>query len=618
MHPVQKFKEKINLLLYGSKNSTLNILRVLSVIFSGFGIGLMIYFYGFTLSFEEKEQITKIFKGLFGYYILSYGLRVLYSFEIRNFIKQTWTEGLFLGVLLADAVAYYLFNEPFLEDIIRAAGVDNVHEVHGLFLQIYLFILIALEFGKFDLDLSQIRMNPALVFMLLFAVIILGGAGMLMLPEMTNPILKDGVMVNTSMNFIDALFTSASATCVTGLMVENMMEFFSFKGQLVILGLIKVGGINIVTFGLFITFFSRFGVRVKQHDIIEDIMNRNSEHSAAGLFSKILFISIIIELIGASLFYVLMPNHHEILSVGDKIFFCLFHSVSAFNNAGLSLFSNGMATEGISNAYPLICVFTALIFVGSLGFLTILDLIDIKQLKERIRKPWKKLEIGSRIAIISNVHLLIFGTICFMIFQYNSDMLSEMNFMEKSITAIFQVINRTSGFNSINFDDLTTPLIVIFFVLMFIGGASSSTAGGIKTSTFTLIFVSIYSVIRGRKNFEIFNKNISNELIIKAFVVFIFAIINLFISMVVLAITEADALDSGKITFIQLLFEEISAFSTVGLSMGITPELSSAGRIALIINMFIGRIGTLMVLVAVSKKVMYNKYKYPDAHIMIG
>lgn len=619
MHPFFKIKENIYLFLYNNKVSVLYTLRILSILFSIGGVGLMVYFYGFPHSYGEKENLIRVFKGLFAYYIFSYFIRIIYSFEIRRFLKETWAEGFFLAILLADAIGFFVFGQTLLEDFINWFGFINFYEVHAAILQIYLFILIALEFGKINLDLASIKVNPALLFTMLFAAIILIGAGLLMLPEMTTPIEENGVLVNKSMNFVDALFTSASATCVTGLMVENAHDFFTFKGHLVLLGLIKVGGINIVAFGFFITFFSRFGLRLKQHDIIEDIVNKDTELSAKGLFSKILLISVVIETIGALLIFFLLPQTHpDYQGVGDKILYSFFHSVSAFNNAGISIFSNGMATEGIANVYPLLLVFTALIFLGTLGFLAIIELIDVKSLKERIQKPWKTISLGSRVAILASVHLLVFGVIFFIVFEFYNPEMIQMKISEKIITAVFQVINRTAGFNALDFGGFTYPVIMLFIALMFIGGSSSSTSGGIKSSTITIIAVSIKTVMSGKKNVELFKKNISNELVIRAYLVFLFAIVNIFIFTLLLTITEYEGIKAGKINFIHLLFEEVSAFSTVGLSMGITSEISNAGRIVLTITMFVGRIGTLMVLTALSKKSISTKYKYPDAHIMIG
>ena len=220
--------------------------------------------------------------------------------------------------------------------------------------------------------------------------------------------------------------------------------------------------------------------------------------------------------------------------------------------------------------------------------------------------------------MVSNTHLLIFGIIVFLLLEWNTGLFGAENFFERFISAGFQIVNRTAGFASIDTGTLAIPVIILMLVLMFIGGSSSSTAGGIKTSTFTLLIVSVYTTIRGKKNAELYNKNIANDLLIKAYAILLFTLLNLFIWIFLLTITEGAALANGKIKILELVFEEFSAFSTVGLSMGVTQGFSDLGLIILSISMFIGRLGTLMLIMALSKKVKTNRYKYPDAHIMIG
>lgn len=614
----QNIKEKINIFLYNNKSATLKALRIISVISSLFGIALMVYFYGFPLSDFEKDNVIGIFKGLFAYYIFSYVVRILYNFNLKNFFKETWMEGILLGFLTIDACGYFFFDQEWIIDLIEWLQLPNPHEFYGVVLQLYLLILIALEFGKFDVNLSQIRVNPALAFMLIFASIIFTGTGLLMLPEMTSPVLINGVLVNESMPFLDALFTSTSSACVTGLMTENVSTYFTFKGHLVLLGLIKIGGINIIAFGIFFTFFARFGLRVKQSIVMEDIFNKNSEYGAKGLFAKILLISLFVEIIGTTLLFFTLPKHPEIAGGYNRFFHSLFHSVSAFNNAGISTFSSGFGTEGISTSYLSLLTLGGLTFLGSLGFLTILDLIDIRQLRTRIKKPWKKMNIGANIAINSTTHLLIFGTIAiFLIELSNPEILSRV-WLGKVVTSLFTVVNRTAGFNAIDIGSISVTSLILMLILMFIGGASSSTSGGVKTSTMTLIYVAITSLVKRKKRFELFKKNIGQELVLRAFIIFFFALGNIFIGSIVLSITESSRLISGEINFLDLLFEVTSAFSSVGLSTGITSGMTQAGKVMLIINMFVGRIGTVMVLMAFTKKTISTNYKYPDAHIMIG
>ena len=495
----------------------------------------------------------------------------------------------------------------------EAFGSTDPEGWYVTFMQLYLLMLAYLEVGKINLNLAKLHINPAILFIIIFAGIIFGGAGMLMLPEMINP------PPGSDWNFVDAVFTSASATCVTGLMVEETSQFFTFQGQLVLMFLIKLGGLNIVAFGIFMAVFSRFGIRVKQHDIIEDIVNKANYQSASGLFAKIFVISTLIEIVGSVCLFFLLPETPEVAEISDRIFYSVFHSVSAFNNAGISLYEGGITNPAVSHCYPVLSVMGILIFLGALGFVTILDVINIKDLRERMVKPWKKLDIGSRVGLVSNTHLLIFGIVLFLLIEWNTGLfLPGENFLERSITSMFQIVNRTAGFASVDTGTIAVPGIILLLLLMFIGGSSSSTAGGIKTSTFTLLFVSVYTTIRGKKNAELYKKNIANDLLIKAYAVLLFTLVNLFLWIFVLTITESEALAAGKMDILQLVFEEFSAFSTVGLSMGVTGEFTDAGLIVLSISMFTGRLGTLMLIMALSKQVKSTKYKYPDAHIMIG
>lgn len=610
--------EKIKLTLYNSRSFSLQALKRLSIISSILGVGLMVYYHGFEHSLEHKSNLLFLLKGLFAYYFFSYCVRFVYSIKIFQFLKENWLESVMLSILIIDVGLFLLGDVQCIKYLFVKIGFLEGLDLYGFILQLYLFILIFFELGKAEINFSGKKVNPAMIFIFIFAGLILVGAGLLMLPEMTRPVIEGGILVNKSMNFIDALFTSASATCVTGLMLEDTMSFFTLKGQLVILMLIKVGGLNIVAFGLFFAVFSRFGLRVRQHDIIEDIVNKVTFHSAKGFFGKILFISLAIEAVGAVLLFFLLPESPEIQTISSRIHFSIFHSISAFNNAGISLYEGGFANVAVAHNFPVLAVMSAIIFMGTLGFITILDIISIKDLRERIAKPWKKLDIGSRVGLMSNTHLLIFGTAFFLLLEWGSKSLSDQNFIERIITSIFQVVNRTAGFNSVDMGGISLPMIIIIILLMFIGGSSSSTAGGIKTSTMTLIFVSIYTTITGKKNAELFNKNISKDLLLKAYVVVLFAVGNMFFWTFLLSVTEADALAKGDMTLIQMVFEEISAFSTVGLSLGVTTQFSTAGKLILVVSMFIGRLGTLMLLMALSKQVRATRYKYPDAHMMIG
>ena len=607
----QSFREKFNLLIYENKAFTLKALKIVSVIFSLSMIGSLIYYYGFPIDNSTKEVIIQWMKASFIYYIFSYIIRFLYSFDIKQFLKDNWLEGILYALLIIDAIGYYLFNFPLVVTLFSKIGVKNFENFANLFLQLYLLAIVGLDLFSSTGKFRKTKLNPASIFIMIFIGIIFLGAGLLCLPEMTT--------MSGSMNFLDALFTSTSATCVTGLVVEDTATFFTFKGHFVLLTLIKIGGMNILAFGMFFALISKFGIGAKQHEVIEDFVNANTLNSSKNLLFKILLISLIIEFAGAIGLFFTLPSCPDIQTMGDRIFHSIFHSVSAFNNAGISLYSNGFYEEIIRDSYMSHIVLAGLIFLGALGFTTIMELGNRSEMQKRLKYSWKKFHISSRIAIKSSIHLIIFGTVLFFWLEWDQPALEGKSIFEKFITSLFQsTTTRTAGFNTVDFSELSIPILMVFLLLMFIGGSSSSTAGGIKTSTFTLLIVSAWSTIRGKRNAELFGKNLSYQLLEKALSILLFSLACLLVSVFILTITEAHLLESGQVRLIDIIFEEVSAFSTVGLSTGITSQLSDPGRVVIILSMFIGRIGTLTLAFALSKSIISKEYKYPDAHMMVG
>ena len=605
------FRERFNLLIYENKAFTLKALKFVSVFFSLGMLGSMIYYYGFPIDDQDKLLIIQWMKASFVFYIASYFIRIIYSFEVKTFLKKNWLEGVLFSILIINATGDFLFNYPIAIKLFTYLGILNFDDYYNVFIQLYLLIVVGLDLFSVTGKFQRIKINPAIIFIGIFIGLILLGAGALCLPEMTT--------ANGSMRFLDALFTSTSATCVTGLIVEDTATFFTFKGHIVLLSLIKIGGMNILAFGMFFALVSKFGISLKQHDVIEDFINNNSINNSKNLLTKILLISIVIELSGAFALFFTLPECDEILSIGDRVFHSVFHSVSAFNNAGISLYTNSFYEDHLQTSYITHLVLAGLIFLGALGFTTILELISPSEMRDRLRLPWKKMHISSRIAIKSSFHLTIFGAVLFLFLERDNSTLSDLGTVEKFITSFFQsVTTRTAGFNTVDFSQLGIPILLVFLLLMFIGGSSSSTAGGIKTSTFTLLMVAAWSTIRGKRNTELFQKNLSYSLLEKAFSILLFSLACLLVSVFVLSITESAALEDGSIRFIDIIFEEVSAFSTVGLSTGITSQLSDPGRLVIIFSMFVGRIGTLTLAFALSKAIISKDYKYPDAHMMVG
>jgi Trk-type K+ transport system membrane component len=384
------------------------------------------------------------------------------------------------------------------------------------------------------------------------------------------------------------------------------------KGQFVIMILFQLGGLGIISFTSFFATFLKSGVGIKQQLMLQDFLVSESLFSAKGLLRKIIVITLIIEIISFILIFFSWGEEVVFNSMGQKIFFSAFHAVSAFCNAGFSLFTNGLFEDGVVNGYVLHIIIALTLILGGLGFSTIQDLFSRNKLRDRFQNPWKDWALSTKIAVYTSLVLLASGTLVFYLLE-RGNTLGELNFVESLITSFFQSATaRTAGFNTVDIGALRTPTLIVMAFLMFVGASSGSVGGGIKTSTFYLLIVSVFASLRGRLKIEIDRKFIPKELLFKALSIFFFAASLNLIGIFILSITDS------KFTLMQLIFEQVSAFGTVGLSTGITADLSFAGRVVIILSMFIGRVGTLTFALALSSRKSTQSYKYPKAHLMVG
>jgi len=444
--------------------------------------------------------------------------------------------------------------------------------------------------------LESLKRNPYMVFVITFAGIIFLGAILLDLPISTN----DG----SSIGFVNALFTSTSAMCVTGLTVVNTAEYWTIFGKIVILILIQMGGLGIMTMSALISFFLGKKIGLKTRVFIMEERNVDELQGVVRLTKSILVYTFLVELVGAILLsFVFIKDY----GIKNGIAFSIFHSISAFCNAGFDITGNSMMYY-VDN--PIITfTISLLVIIGGIGYFIFWDIHD--------SKGFKRLTLHSKLAIIITTVLLILGFMIIFILEYNNaSTLGDLSLSGKIQASIFQaVVPRTAGFNSIDIASLKVPTITLMIIFMFIGGSSGSTAGGIKVTTAGVIIISIYNFVRGKRDVEVFMKRIEYATIIKA--VSIVGISILLVNGVtfILTITEAN---SG-FDFLDILFETVSSFGTVGLSRGLTPVLSDAGKIILSLVMFIGRLGPLTVAFAFMKQHKnIGNYTYPEGKIIIG
>lgn len=596
-------REAINIRLYDHKSTVIKGMRILSFIISLAGLSSLIYYHGFPTTEEENWWIALIIRFSLGFYVVKYLVRLFFDFHPRVFFKNTWLEGILILLIIINGASKFLFDFELITSVGDWIGILSLDQFLLLFIQGYLLVMVALELGKASQIMPSLGIGTPKLLIISFFVLIAIGTGLLMLPEMTTGA--------STASFKDALFTAISASCVTGLIVQDTGTFFSFEGHVVILLLMQLGGLNIITFASFFALFNRNKMGIKHQTMLQQNFNIDSLDQTENLFTRIFTFSLLLEGVGTALIYFSWGDV-EFSHRGAKLFSSLFHSISAFNNAGFSLYNESLATESIRHLPSLQLVIAVLIIMGSLGFPAMSDLFSVSRVKERLRNPWKNWRVGTKVSVYSSLVLIVIGTLIFLSTEW-SGVLGEMAFSEKLLHGFFQsVTTRTAGFNTVDIGALSETSMLLFFVLMFIGASPGSTGGGIKTTTFTLVLLSAWTTIRGKPRLEMFRSTIPYDLLNKAFSIFLFSLSLIFIGTFFLTISD------GHLPLRQLMFEEISAFCTVGLSTGITTELSDAGRVVIMLSMFAGRVGTLTLAFALSNRGESTDYKYPKTNMMVG
>ena len=405
-------------------------------------------------------------------------------------------------------------------------------------------------------------------------------------------------------SFVDALFTSASAVCVTGLTVVDTGSYFSPLGHTIILALIQVGGIGIMTITTFLALFFRKGVGIRERIILQDMTNVENVALLSTALRNIIAITFFIEIIGAIFLAVLWTDQGW--SSQRLCYNAIFHSVSAFCNAGFALFPDSLMR--FRSSPFVILVFAFLITTGGLGFLTLMDLGG-KRILTRERKK-SRLKVHTRLVLITSALLFLFGFFSYLFIEHPSE---KDGLFTGLLSAIFtSVTARTAGFNTVNTASLSVPLTLILIILMFIGASPGSTGGGIKTTTFAVLWWSIIAIIAGKKRIVIMGRNIPFFVLNRAIVVLAVSIIVNVVATFVLTLIE-------KKDFVDIIFEVVSAFGTVGLSRGITPGLHTISKIVITACMFIGRMGILTVAFAITApKEEHIRISYPSEIVLVG
>jgi len=442
----------------------------------------------------------------------------------------------------------------------------------------------------------KIKLTPTQVLALGFATIILIGTLLLMLPVAT----KSGERTD----FLTALFTATSATCVTGLVVVDTKTYWSVFGQIVIMLLIQVGGLGIMTISTLFALILGRKITFKERLVMQEAFNTNSLGGIVKFAKYILMVSFLFESIGA---IILTLRFLPQMGLKKAVYYGLFHSISAFNNAGFDLMGNFRSLTGYVSDWVVNLVIMGLIIFGGLGFYVLLDIYE--------HRHFNKFTLHSKIVITITLFLITIGTLLIFLFEYNNPKtLKPLDFPTKILAALFQAVTpRTAGFNTLSLSDMTIASKFLTIILMFIGASPAGTGGGIKTTTFAVILYTVLSVIKGEEETVLYKRTISRNIVYKAVAISFISVFIIFSVTMVLSITETS-------NFLTILYETISAFGTVGLSLGLTLELTTVGRIVIIFTMYTGRIGPLTLALALAQRQKKPKpiMKYVEEKIMVG
>lgn len=441
-------------------------------------------------------------------------------------------------------------------------------------------------------DFSPTELSPAQFLVFGYLIVILTGTFLLMLPQATT--------ASGSAGFLTALFTSTSATCVTGLIVVNTSTAFTVFGQVVIMALIQIGGLGIMTMSTLIALILGRKISLKERLLIQEDLNQFQLSGLLRLIQAVLALTFSVELIGAILLFIRLRLDFSLLRA---VYLSVFHSISAFNNAGFDLFGNSLENYVGSPIINLTVI--SLIVLGGLGFAVIVEVLKWKEKRKFSLQTKLVLTVTGLLGLISFI-------LIFILESGNVDTMANLTFLEKTLSSLFLAITpRTAGFNTISTSALKSTTLFFVIIAMFIGASPGSTGGGIKTTTFGLVIVTVYNKIRNKKDIEFFKRRVDYEIIFKALTIITLSLGIVLFMTLVLTITENKE-------FLDILFEVVSAFGTVGLSTGVTSELSSIGRILITITMFLGRVGPLTMALALGEKAKHAKYRYPEEKVMIG
>jgi len=549
--------------------------------------------------------------GMLFVFLVGKVIRLLNAQSIKEFLLANLFE---IPLLIGLGIAVFGANRWF--------GRFEPGAVRHFSVGIYLITEVVIKICTTSVNMAASGKNPTRTLIASFLVLIISGTGLLMLP-------RSSAIEN--LGFVDALFTATSATCVTGLIVKDTGSDFSFMGRIIILALIQLGGLGIIVFGAVFALLLGQALSLRESVAMQDLLSARTLGRIGNMIVFIFGGTILIEAVGAvSLFNMWDNVPGEIGNVQQQWFCSIFHSISAFCNAGFSLFSDSFVKyNGSWGVYLIIC---PLVILGGLGFSVLYDLVNImvdrvkaffrrllkKHYRLSIEVPApKRMQLQSKIVLSVSALLIVLGTLAILLFERHAGGSGPAGNHQNPgvLGALFQSITaRTAGFNTVDIKDLSASSRFVLILLMFVGGSPGSTAGGIKTVTLAVVLMTVVAALRKREEVEMFRRSVRIVVVGRAITVTLLFVVVLFAATLVLTITE----NPKGFTMSQIIFEAASALGTVGLTTGITGSLTNAGKLIIIAVMLIGRLGPLTLLAALTFNLKPVRYNYPQEAVIVG
>jgi len=445
-------------------------------------------------------------------------------------------------------------------------------------------------------------LTPERTLILSFLIMILVGTCLLNLPYAAR---------ENSASLIDALFTATSAVCVTGLIVVDTGSFYSQFGQMIILILIQVGGLGIMTFSVFFYLLLGRSIVFRDKRIIQDTFSQFPLRNIYGLLKSVFLYTIIIEFIGALFLFIGWRDHFPLMTA---LYFSLFHAISAFCNAGFSLFSDSFV--GFQDNILINLSVTSLIILGGIGFIVLKEIFE----SGLRRTPPLRISLHAKVVLTTTATLIVLGTLFIFFIERDSSLL-KFSMGEQILISYFQSItSRTAGFNTIPMVGLSNATCFILVILMFIGASPGSCGGGIKTTNLAMLVSLAVNRYKGRERAHVFKRTIPHETISRSISIILASGLTVTIITIFLLITQMGDLShiESRGLFLEYLFETVSAFGTVGLSMGVTTKLDLAGKLIIIVMMLLGRLGPLTLAFAMARRMKKMQFQYAEENIIVG